>query len=239
MFEKYRRIAFIGAGGKTTLSEALARAFAETEERVALTTTTHIFRPEHMRVLESPTEREILAAWEQEHLIAVCGDGVQESGTERAKMGAPGAEILRFLSRQASRLIIEADGARGRMLKLHGANEPVVPEDVQLVLIVAGMTALGQPLQAVCHRTERIGPVLGKSGEQPTTAADIADLLGAVDRSGFPHGIAILNRVTKEKDAEAVARRLWERYGIDSLMVPEIPDAGERAERLIRLFGRC
>lgn len=220
----FRHIAFIGAGGKTTLSQALARAFAARCGRVALTTTTHIYLPEAMPALILPADGEIEAAWQAHRLIAVCGDEVEAGpAAGRRKMRAPEPGTLQYLFSHASRLVIEADGARGRLLKLHGDFEPVVPEGTALVLIVAGMQAIGQPLERVCHRAARIPAVLHRDGTAITTCRDVADVIGAVDRSGFSRVCAVLNRVTDEKKARAVADRLWTRYGMDSILLPDLP----------------
>ena len=235
----HSRIAFIGAGGKTTLSEALAQAFAKSEPRVALTTTTHFFLPESMPTLIAPAECDILAAWRTSSLVAVCGDETETNiPTPRKKMRGPDADILRFLFWNASRVVIEADGARGRLLKLHGVNEPAVPADTELVYIVASMAALGRPLGAVCHRRERIEAVFHKDANAITTADDIADCIGAVDRSGFLRVCAVLNCVTEEGPARRVSDRLRDQYGMDSVWVPMLPDDAARQEAIAACLMR-
>ena len=43
-------------------------------------------------------------------------------------------------------LIIEADGSRRRPLKAPAVYEPVVPEWIESVIVVAGLSGLGKPL---------------------------------------------------------------------------------------------
>ena len=51
--------------------------------------------------------------------------------------------------------LCEADGAHRLPLKLHRANEPVAPLESDLCLIVAGLSAWGQPVCEAVHRYDR------------------------------------------------------------------------------------
>ena len=101
-------VSLCGGGGKTTLMYALAR---ETKAILptALFTTTHIMTPSDADVVLSVpfSAEECRAAWREGKIVS--------SGTflsEERKFGAPGEDAMRFLCREASAVIIEADGAR-------------------------------------------------------------------------------------------------------------------------------
>ncbi len=65
-------------------------------------------------------------------------------------------------------LLIEADGSRRKPLKAPNQNEPVIPEFVDQVVVVAGLTGLGKPLsEQFVHRPDIFahlsGLMLGES----------------------------------------------------------------------------
>jgi len=61
-------------------------------------------------------------------------------------------------------LLIEADGSRQRPLKAPASHEPVIPNWVDTVAVVAGLSALGSPLtEKWVHRPERFAALSGLS----------------------------------------------------------------------------
>ena len=52
--------------------------------------------------------------------------------------------------------IYEADGSKGHPIKTPNETEPVFVPDTDLVLVLMGMSAIGQPLSECCHRYERL-----------------------------------------------------------------------------------
>lgn len=140
-------VSIVGAGGKTTALRALARALAP--RRVLVTTTTHILPiqpPDCRVVLLDPTPDELL---QQLALLgAVCTGRQAESG----KLCALSPDLLTQAAAAADIVLCEADGAHCLPLKLHRADEPVLAPQTDLCLIVAGLSALDQPVQDVVHR---------------------------------------------------------------------------------------
>ena len=70
-------------------------------------------------------------------------------------------------------LLIEADGSRRKPLKAPSDHEPPIPKFVEAVVVVAGLSALGQPLsEHVVHRVEIFSRLSGLApGERITTEA--------------------------------------------------------------------
>jgi molybdenum cofactor cytidylyltransferase len=68
-------------------------------------------------------------------------------------------------------LLFEADGSRQRPLKAPADHEPVIPEFVKTVVVVAGLTGLGKPLtEKFVHRPEIFTRLSGlKMGETITS----------------------------------------------------------------------
>ena len=70
-------------------------------------------------------------------------------------------------------LLIEADGSRQRPLKAPADHEPVIPELVETVVVVAGLTGLGKPLAMRSFTIRKSLPALAalKMGETITPEA--------------------------------------------------------------------
>ena len=158
-------VAIVGAGGKTTTMFALAEALAERGLRVVTTKSTAIHRPTLARspgVFVVPPERwadelpELLA--KRPVITVVTGEP-----SDRRWDGVPAelADQLRVQAR-ADVAIVEADGARRRLLKAPAAHEPAMPPMATVVMPVASLRAVGKPLAArYAHRPELVAEVLG------------------------------------------------------------------------------
>ena len=126
-------VSLCGGGGKTTLMYALARE-TKTILPTALFTTTHIMTPSDADVVLSVpfSAEECRAAW-REGKIASSGTFL----SEERKFGAPGEDAMRFLCREASAVIIEADGARRLSVKFPAAREPVIRPETTHTIVAA------------------------------------------------------------------------------------------------------
>lgn len=140
-------VSIVGAGGKTTALCTLARALAT--KRVLVTTTTHMLPvapPDCRAALTDPTPDELLM---QLHLPgAVCAGRQADDG----KLRALSSDLLAQAAAAADLTLCEADGAHRLPLKLHRADEPVLPPQTDLCLIVAGLSGLGKPVRDAVHR---------------------------------------------------------------------------------------
>ena len=133
-----KRIAVIGAGGKTTTFSKLAGLHRA--ERVLLTTTTHIFPfspPVCDRLCIAPTAEEIAQALAQPGVV--CAGVPSKNG----KLTGLSEEILQAAGQSADWIFYEADGAKCLPLKLHSGAEPVILPGTAHCFIVAGLSAWG------------------------------------------------------------------------------------------------
>lgn len=140
-------VSIVGAGGKTTALRTLARVLAS--RRVLVTTTTHMFPvppPDCRTVLTDSAPDALLAQLQLPG--AVCAGRQAEGG----KLRSLSPELLTQAAAAADIVLCEADGAHHLPLKLHRADEPVLPPQTDLCLIVAGLSALGRPVQDTVHR---------------------------------------------------------------------------------------
>ena len=142
-----RIVALCGAGGKTSLLYALGREWALRREKAALTTSTHIQSqmPEGCVLWDKPDEEALLAHW-QAGSLPVAG---RPAGR---KLQGPSDEMWAILRAHADRILVEADGAACHPVKYPAVWEPVIPQYTDRVIVLAGLSALGQPLREVCHR---------------------------------------------------------------------------------------
>lgn len=150
----------VGAGGKTTLVHALAAEAAASGASVLLTTTTKMSLEPGL--IGDPDAA--LAARRPGRVVLA---------------GVPGdVKLTPFSDADLDRLheafdvvIIEGDGSRRRPFKVPAAHEPVVPAWTDVVLVVAGLSALGRPLGEVCYRVDIASQLL----DEPDAATRVLD----------------------------------------------------------------
>lgn len=165
-----RVIALVGGGGKTSLMYALARRGAALGRSTVVTTTTHIFRPEDDSLCRSLEE--CRRRWDSGQ-YAVWG---QDNGS--IKLSSLSAEAF-AQALTADVVLVEADGARRLPCKAPAEHEPQIPEQADLVIGVAGMSALGKQISECCFRPELVAQLLGVEENHRLTARDLAAVLSS------------------------------------------------------------
>jgi probable selenium-dependent hydroxylase accessory protein YqeC len=175
-------IAIIGAGGKTTTMYTLAAELAEQGKRVITTTTTQIFYSEpgetDLLIIDSNTEtllKTIDDAWSQCHRITIAGSILRADKLAGLQPEQP-FELL--LKSGANVVIVEADGARHRMIKAPAEHEPVIPSHTNVALLLMSAAAINKPLdENIAHRPEFIASVTGIRVGDVLSPAVIAKLM--------------------------------------------------------------
>lgn len=177
-------VAFVGAGGKTTAMFRLASEVAAGGRPVLVTTTTHlldprseprgfagtvVFRPE----MEAPCAgRAGLPAGPGVTLL------LSREADEAGKVRGIHPSWIPTLRESWDVVLVEADGSRRRPLKAPGEGEPALPPDVDVVVGVAGLDALGEPMdERTVHRPERFARVTGCEDGAPITWEHLAALV--------------------------------------------------------------
>lgn len=197
------KIAFVGAGGKTTAMFQLARLL---RSPVAVTTTTHL----GVWQLELADRHISVSRPEDIDQNAGLLEGVTvftgaPSGDRRVR--GPDAlsldRLAGFSEELGFSILVEADGSRQRPLKAPAANEPVIPGWIDHVVICQGLSAAGKVLdENVVFRPEVFSQLSGIGPGQTITLDGILRVL--LDGQGGLKGIpekacvtALLNQVSE------------------------------------------
>ncbi|MCD8300479.1 MAG: putative selenium-dependent hydroxylase accessory protein YqeC [Clostridiales bacterium] len=173
--ETGRVISVVGAGGKTSLINAMARYYADGGKSVIITTTTHILSPNDLPVA---SDADALLRLCDDYPIVAAGEKVS---VDSEKLQFPIGITMADCQMAADVVLVEADGAKHLPCKVPAEWEPVIPTESDMVIAVAGLTALGQPLEEVCFRKEQAEKLLGTDGRHLMTEEDLAVILSSED----------------------------------------------------------
>jgi len=211
-------VAFVGAGGKTSALFRLAHELREDGWRVLATTTTRVAMYEVEQApfsapLKVGTPPSQIRDWLNEHGFVFLY-GTREASHH--KIAGLHPEVLAGIvdSVNSDVLLIEADGARRLPLKAPRDHEPVIPPDTSLVVPVAGIDALGQPLDEehvfnAARICERYGFPEGGAILPPWMAVVLRDAeLGLRAVPETARVIALLNKVSLDRYERDRARRV-------------------------------
>ena len=165
-------IAFVGAGGKSTAMFDLAKELAGT---VIVTATTHLGSWQiplaDIHIVTNDLRSLEISELEREGILLVTGE-IKGDRTQPIN-AAMLAWLHSFCRTRSIPLLIEADGSRQKPLKAWADHEPPIPEFIDHVVQVVGLSGLGKPLtDEHVHRAEKFAK-LGelKPGDSITAEA--------------------------------------------------------------------
>jgi len=136
-------VAFVGAGGKTSIIEYLASELVSRGKTVAITTTTKIFVREPYQLLN-----------DNEALLNNLPLNRFGKTLEYGKLTALDSEDIQRIGDLYDIVLIEADGAKHKPLKFPAPYEPVIPAIAEKIFVVSGLDALFQKVGDVVFRWE-------------------------------------------------------------------------------------
>jgi molybdenum cofactor cytidylyltransferase len=214
------RIAFVGAGGKTSAIFIAGRQLLTSRSKVKsvfVTTTTHlsieqIVYADHHLIVENKSLVSDLLEKVPDGLILLTGP-IDKTGRVRGLESSHIAETLEIADKNQIPLLIEADGSRMLPLKAPDDHEPVIPSFVDTVVVVAGLSGMGKVLSPEnVHRSERFGKISGLSQGSKVTPEAMVDVLlhpngGLKNIPDKSRPVALLNQADTP-EIQAVAKRL-------------------------------
>ncbi|MGD2050227.1 MAG: selenium cofactor biosynthesis protein YqeC [Chloroflexota bacterium] len=210
-------VAIVGGGGKTSLMFSLAKTLPG---NVVTTTTTRIFSTQ-MKLAPAVcyageqgggTGRkgvELVPLTELGSLLTVHGHCLVVGRVEGEKASGVSPTLpAQLLARpEVDIVLVEADGSRMKPCKAPAAHEPVIPTGTRLLIPVAGVDAMGQPLVEVAHRPELVSKITGLGMEDVLTEEALATLIThpAGGKKGLPATARMIPLINKVESAERLA----------------------------------
>lgn len=203
-------VSLVGGGGKTTLLYQMSAHCACKGWRVLASTTTHIRCPHDGHWARTEAQRDAL--WAAGRYVVAGAPAPQDKLTQ--------PDGLEGWMEAAEAVFLEADGAKGLPCKAPAAHEPVLLPQSDVLLAVAGLSALGRPLGQVCFRPQLAAALLGVEPETRLTPELLAHLLaspqGGRKNCGDRAFWAVLNQADTPalRQAAAETARFLARWGV-------------------------
>jgi molybdenum cofactor cytidylyltransferase len=237
-FDKPQSIAFVGAGGKTAAIFQLAH---QLPSPVLVSTSTHIGAwqvslADHHYQIRNNTDLDQIIDEQMSGVVLLTGP---EGELERFS-GLNEQQLMRVYkhSREAQiPLLIEADGSRQRPIKAPDLHEPVIPSFVDIVVVVAGLSAVDESLtEQWVHRPDKYAQITGLSIGDRITINSISKMLihpkGGLQ--GIPENarvVALLNQANTnylQAKGKKLASQLLPKY--QSVIVASLVSTNELME---------
>ena len=164
-------ITAVGAGGKSSFLRGRALEYARSGMRAAVTTTTHIWKPDRAGCEDVSALDEAAPGV----LVFRGTDGIDTIGIPRedGRLAAIPRDAFARICALYDAVLVEGDGSRCMPVKIPGPKEPVIPGETDEIAVVMGPQAVGRRLDIVCHRYER--QRLERAGIIPAASGSISD----------------------------------------------------------------
>lgn len=131
-------IAFAGAGGKTSAIYACAQKYMEKHKKVLIMTTTKMGTPDQRELLVSENDENAVKDVLNRYGICVTGKLVLPE-----KISSWPDAVMRKMAELADVVLIEADGAKMKSLKVPADYEPVIPNWCGKLVVFLGLSKMG------------------------------------------------------------------------------------------------
>ncbi len=233
--EKGDVLSLVGAGGKTTAMFRLAAELVADGWKVVTTTTTMIWREDRcgFTVLNANPDRllhQIVSALAEQNIITVAS-AFDEAKGKLIGIDSSTVGTLAALP-QVDAVIVEADGAKGRSLKAPADYEPVISTSTSILVPLAAIDALGQPLDdRWVHRPEIVTRLAKAQPGQIITAELMSMVLlhpegGLKNRPPSARVVPLINKVSTSTTAPSreVARSLLQEPRVERVLLAAVAE---------------
>ena len=227
-------IAVAGSGGKTTRVHKLAQYYRSLGKKVFVTTTTHM-KKESDTVI--PENIEDIRKQLNETGYCMAGMPATPENALVQKIGPLPEDFYETAVKEADITLIEADGSRGMPAKIPADYEPVIPENIDEIHIVIGMSALGKPASKVVHRLSLADKDLEIKEDTILTPLHLQKLL----KKGYLGPLREQYKDTKIKvypgQADTLYQRVIARFLQEEKDVAQIKDDWFKIQPKLVIFG--
>jgi molybdenum cofactor cytidylyltransferase len=245
-------VAFTGAGGKTSAIRKLVSELKD-ESPIIVTTTTKLGLDQcdladiHLIVSASEELASLSGLIASNGSLLITG---KDHPDEPKWLGLDMEQELERVTVEAQRmgalLLIEADGARGKSLKVPAAHEPVVPPWSDVVVPIAGLDVIGaQQDSEKVHRPARVAKFLGLGIGETISIDHIVRILSSSEAGlkGIPASVQvriILNKAETDVaigNGRALAQKLLGCGKIRSVLLANVSQDDPVREVIGRTAG--
>jgi molybdenum cofactor cytidylyltransferase len=229
-------VAFVGAGGKSTAIRRLVKELSS-HIPVVVTTTTKItlaqkdLAKEHF-VLDSIEDfKSVLDSLPSFESVLLTG---QKDEAEPKWLGIEPDLIEKVIQTVQERgwvLLVEADGARGKSLKVPAPYEPVLPSRCDLVVLVVGLDVIGEESSSPkIHRPEKLIQLLDLDKRDRIQSQHVVQILtssqGGLKNVPPSSSVRVLlNKAESDRDVDhgyEIARELIKNNRIQSVLLASV-----------------
>jgi probable selenium-dependent hydroxylase accessory protein YqeC len=215
-------VAFVGAGGKTSLAYRLVREIESSGHRALFTTTTKIWKPQEgvfdVFTLGDVSSHKNLRQtnWRTACIARLIEGEANEQIVANSIMPVVQTKLIGFTPDQVCELhsslvnshssiitLVEADGARGLRLKAPAHNEPQIPQCANVVCVLASLDAIGRSLDdRIAHRAGQIAQLTRTMPGSIITAQLLIELLSHIEggKKNIPDGAKCIAVLTQFDD---------------------------------------
>ncbi|MFW6448684.1 MAG: selenium cofactor biosynthesis protein YqeC [Halobacteriota archaeon] len=232
-------VSVVGAGGKKSTLYRLADELDRTV--VTATVRIPIFDEHVARVVTATDPRDALEAVSPTDWPLGL---VPERERDDRYLGYEPARIDALSDHPAvGTVVVKADGARMRLIKAPNEREPRIPTSSSVVVPVASVHAIGEPLEDdVAHRVERVGAISGLVRGDPITPEAVAAVIASPDggHRGVPAEatvVPVLNMVddaTLERVARRAAAAILERCDAPRVVLTQLTSSDPVVDVVVR-----
>lgn len=175
-------VACVGAGGKSSLLMTLGTELKRNKKKFIVSSTTKMFFNQVVAFAPVYTADYTRGRYYLEKNLSGKGYAAWFKRWRGIKIDGIPPRWINELHREYEEvtIIIEADGARRKLIKAPGPHEPSVPELTDMLLGVLSLRALGRSLfKDTVHRLDKVLELLEKEEGDIITTEDLALLAGS------------------------------------------------------------